>query len=105
MLRQLRLHNYRCFRDHAVLFDHSTVVVGKNNAGKSTLIEALRLLSLIVNRRGGSFVPAPAWTSESRFRVCLAANIANLGLNRDTFFHRYGDPPAQITATFTEGAI
>jgi GTPase SAR1 family protein len=103
MLRQLRLQNYRCFEDHTVLFNDSTVVVGKNNVGKSTLIEALRLLSLVINRRGGSLVPAPSWTSESPFRLCIAANISDLAFNRDRLFHRYGDPPAQITATFTEG--
>jgi len=40
MLRTLRLQNYRCF-DHTVAFHADTVVVGRNNAGKSTIVEAL----------------------------------------------------------------
>jgi AAA15 family ATPase/GTPase len=51
MLRTLRLRNYRCFRDHTVTFQPSTVVVGKNNAGKSTIVEALHLIAAVVNSK------------------------------------------------------
>ena len=51
MLRSLRLQNFRCFRDHTVTFHPSTVVVGKNNAGKSTIVEALHLIAAVVNRK------------------------------------------------------
>jgi energy-coupling factor transporter ATP-binding protein EcfA2 len=104
MLLQLRLENFRCFKDHNVIFNPTTVVVGRNNAGKSTLIQALELLSLIINRKGGGFVKPPTWISESRFRVCVSCHTSELELNRDTLFHRYGEPPARITAKFTEGA-
>jgi len=104
MLRQLRLENFRCFKDHTIVFNPTTVVVGRNNAGKSTLIQALEILSLTINRKGGSFVQLPAWCNEPRFRVGISSNIAHLELNRDTLFHRYGDPPARLTARFTEGA-
>jgi hypothetical protein len=105
MLRQLRLENFRCFKDHTVLFNPATVVVGRNNAGKSTLIQALEILSLVVNRKGGSFVKLPGWCGETRFRVGISSNVSELGLNQDTLFYRYGDPPARITARFTEGAV
>ena len=39
----------------------NTVVVGKNNNGKSSIIEALRVLAAVVNRKGGTFVRAPRW--------------------------------------------
>jgi predicted ATP-dependent endonuclease of OLD family len=44
MLEILNIKNYRCFEDHTVNFHESTVVVGKNNAGKSTIIEALYII-------------------------------------------------------------
>jgi predicted ATPase len=41
MLHSLRIENFHCFRDHSLSFGDTTVVVGKNNSGKSTVIEAL----------------------------------------------------------------
>src|SRR5690349_18695749 len=46
MLAQLRLQNFRCFDDHVVPIRDCTVIVGNNNAGKSTLVDALRLVSI-----------------------------------------------------------
>lgn len=105
MLRQLRMQNYRCFDDHTILFEPNTVVVGKNNAGKSSVIEALRLVGAVVNRKGAAFVPAPGWLGLSKFQVGIAPGISPLGLNLNAVFHRYGEPPAVITANFVGGAI
>jgi len=41
-LSKLRLRNFRCFKDEiSIDFDDITVLVGKNDSGKSTLMEAL----------------------------------------------------------------
>jgi AAA15 family ATPase/GTPase len=50
MLSALVLQNFRCFDQHRVELRPLTVIVGRNNAGKSTLIEALRLISLVTER-------------------------------------------------------
>ncbi len=105
MLRELRLQNFRCFEDHSVVFEPHTVVVGKNNAGKSSLIEALRLIAAVVNRKGGLFHPAPAWLDLPKFRVGIAPGISQLGLNLNSVFHHYGEPPAVITGRFKAGAV
>ena len=105
MLRQLRMQNFRCFEDHTILFESSTVVVGKNNAGKSSLIEALRIVAAVVNRKKTSFVHVPAWLELPRFQFGIAPGISHLGLNLNAVFHRYGEPPAIITASFKSGAV
>jgi hypothetical protein len=105
MLRQLRMQNFRCFEDHTILFESDTVVVGKNNAGKSSLIEALRLVAAVVNRRSASFVHVPAWLELPRFQFGIAPGITQLGLNLNTVFHRYGEPPAVLTASFKSSAV
>src|ERR1041385_1288109 len=87
MLRQLRLQNYRCFDDHTILFESNTIVVGKNNAGKSSVIEALRIISAVVNRKTAMFVPAPKWLDLPRFRIGFAPGISHLGLNLNAVFH------------------
>jgi hypothetical protein len=98
------MHNYRCFDDHTILLEPNAVLVGGNNAGKSSIIEALRILATVVNRRGASFVAAPAWANLSRFQLGIAPGISELGLNLNAVFHRYQEPPATITASFTDGA-
>jgi len=43
-LSRLRLRNFRCFRDEiAIDFDDITALVGKNDAGKSSVMEALEI--------------------------------------------------------------
>lgn len=103
MLRQLHLQNYRCFNDCAFAFEKATVVVGKNNAGKSTLVEALELVSTVVNRKGATFGCPPRWLDLPKFSRGIAPSISHLGLDLTTVFHRYGEPPAKIIATFEGG--
>lgn len=41
-LAQIRIQNIRCYRDEfAVAFDALTCIIAKNDAGKSTILEAL----------------------------------------------------------------
>jgi hypothetical protein len=103
MLRQLRLENFRCFKDHTITFNPLTVIVGRNNAGKSTVVEAIELLALILNRKATAFVNAPTWAERPRFRLGISKDISDLNFNRDTLFYRYGEGPATITARFSEG--
>jgi hypothetical protein len=104
MLRTLRLQNYRCFADHTVSLLPSTVIVGKNNAGKSTIVEALHLVAAVVNRKAANFVLPPQHLDIPRFRRGIVPKTAHLGINFSTIFHRYSEPPAIITASFKGGA-
>jgi AAA15 family ATPase/GTPase len=46
MLTKIRLTNFRGFADHELPILPLTLIVGRNNAGKSTIIEALRFIAL-----------------------------------------------------------
>jgi hypothetical protein len=85
------------------------VIVGANNAGKSTIVEALRLVALVTERLrspAARFVEPPEWLTGSRALIGVAPPVR--GLPTDAFaatlFHRYGPPPATVTATFLDGA-
>lgn len=117
MIKELRLQNFRGFDDHRIPFNPRTmIVVGKNNAGKSTIVEALRLVSLITNRyQKLEFRNVPSWLDRPRREKGVSPSLQSIELNLESAFHRYSDPPAIISdnvkpnalaseaATFSEG--
>ena len=106
MLNEIRIENFRCFKDHVVVFNSTTILVGANNAGKSTLVEALRILSLVVTRyRGLIYRDPPGWTELPRQAKGVSPSTRDVELRGGSVFHRYGEPPAKITATFSCGII
>ena len=104
MIKELRLENFRGFDDHRIPFNpRTTVVVGKNNAGKSTIVEALRLVSLITRYQRLEFCAVPSWLDRPRREKGVNPSLKNIELNLESAFHRYNDPPAIITCTFEKG--
>jgi AAA15 family ATPase/GTPase len=62
MLKTLEFDNYRCFSAHSLPLKKETIIVGKNNAGKSTVIEGFRLVGLITERyKNLNFHDVPDW--------------------------------------------
>ncbi len=104
MLVELILQNFKCFSRHAIPLRPLTIVVGRNNAGKSTIIEALRLVSLVANRL--EHLPlhdVPNWLDIASVNVGVTPSLENQDFNFSSVFHRYGDPPAKIVARFDTG--
>ena len=105
MLTELRLQNFRCFQDHVVPFKSISIVIGRNNAGKSTLVEALRLIAIITLRyQALGFHDAPRWGNIPRREAGVSPSLKGMEFNFQTAFHRYGEPPAIITASFSDGS-
>ncbi len=50
MIKQIKFENYRCFEKMTVSFKELVIVVGRNNVGKSTMIEALRMVSFATHK-------------------------------------------------------
>lgn len=105
MLRSLHLKNFRGFTDHTVRFKDISVVVGMNNAGKSTVVDALRILSITTQRfHSLRFLDPPEWTGLSPDRLGISPSLENLNLNFQTIFNQYSDPPGLVAAEFFNGA-
>lgn len=103
MLKSITLQNFRGFDKHRLPLKETTVIVGQNNAGKTTIVEALRLISLVVGRyRNLTYREAPHWSDLPRGHIGVAPSLKNIEINFDGIFHRYGDPPAVITANFVD---
>lgn len=82
-----------------------SIVVGRNNAGKSTLVDALRLVSIVAGRyQALHFRSPPKWGDLPKREVGVAPSLEGMDFNTENLFHRYGEPPATITASFTNNA-
>jgi energy-coupling factor transporter ATP-binding protein EcfA2 len=103
MLTNLRLQNFRCFDDHTLEFKPLTIVVGRNNAGKSTLVEALRLVSVVTSRYEDlNYQNVPSWLHIEGGLRGVAPSLHGIELSPGALFNQYGDPPAVITAHFAD---
>lgn len=81
------------------------IAVGRNNAGKSTLVEACRLLSLVTQRYANlSFKSAPPWLSLHKRLRGVSPSLSNININFASMMHRYYDPPAIIKAEFEDSS-
>lgn len=105
MITELRLQNFRCFDDHTVPFNQRTIIVGRNNAGKSTIVEALRLISVVVNRyQALTYQSVPDWLDLPRRMRGVRPNISDMEFSLESTFNHYSEPPAIITAIFNNGS-
>ena len=102
VLTELELKNFRCFQHHTVELEPKSLIVGKNNAGKSTCVEALRLVSLVTERmKNLQFRSAPrAFDLPARCKG-FCPSLESIEIHKECLFHRYGEPPAVVTATFS----
>ena len=101
MITELKLQNFRCFNEHTIPFKPISIVIGRNNAGKSTVVEALRLVSIVVSRyQSLAYRSVPDWADIPRREVGVSPSLKGMEFNFSTVFHRYGDPPSIITASF-----
>lgn len=104
MIAEITLKNFRGFESHTVPLDQFTLLVGKNNAGKSTVVEALRLISIITQRfQGLNYKPLPSWAERPKRERGVFPATSEFEFNTKSIFHRLGDPPAEVTACFSSG--
>jgi hypothetical protein len=109
LIERLRLQNFRGFEDHEVPLAETTLMVGANNAGKSTVVEALRLVALVAarlatpNRR---MLEPPEWLEHPEGFAGVRPAFSRMTPSgfEPSIFHQYEAPPAIITATFRGGA-
>jgi len=103
MLKSLRLQNFRGFVDHTVEFTPFTLLIGQNNAGKTTIIEALRIVAAAQARVAtANFAMAPGDFSESFTGPVFRFSLKTLDFDEGNIHHNYRvEDPAIITARFT----
>jgi len=104
MITEITLSNFRGFDNHSIPLRPVTIIVGKNNAGKSTVVEALRLISVITRRfQGLNYHELPSWIDRPRRERGVFPSTDDFEFSSEAVFHRLGDPPARIAARFSTG--
>ena len=79
-------------------------MVGRNNAGKSTMIEALKIISSVTRKyKTLRFTAPPEWVPREKNNG-VSPNVENMNISDRGIFNMYGNPPAIIEAIFTNGA-
>ncbi len=101
MIKDIELKNYRCYNKHKIKFTDFTIIVWKNNAWKSTLIEALRLISLVTNRyRNLQYKSPPADLELPINYIGINPSLKWIAISLKNIFHLLGSSPAQVTVNF-----
>ena len=103
MLEKIALRNYRCFESSEIVFRDTTVVVGNNNAGKSTLVEALRIIGEAAQKfKHTNYVPAPIELNLPESTKGFKLNLEHLRIDLRTIVYRYRTNTfAEIKAIFS----
>jgi energy-coupling factor transporter ATP-binding protein EcfA2 len=90
MLKSLTLENFKCFKKYKIDFDKFNLLVGKNNVGKSTVVDALKLISNV--------------TRYARYRDKYLEE-RDIPFSTINLRHDYSEDPTTITAEFSNDTL
>ncbi|WP_312561099.1 ATP-binding protein [Anaerospora sp.] len=104
MLKQIELINYRCFEYSKMSIRDISIIVGKNNSGKSTLIEALRMISMASKKCTNTTYVSPPKSLNMPITIRgFRLPVEDLKIDLRSVVHFYKHDIAKITATFRNG--
>ena len=100
MLKSLFLKNFRGFSEHKIAFGKESILIGKNNAGKTTVVEALRVLSVCQTRVStANFIPPPDWLVDHCLGSGYKLSLETIDFDFSNIHHGYDNSePALIRA-------
>lgn len=105
-LKSVHLENFRGFKDHTVYLTPTAVLVGQNNAGKSTFIDALRILAIAARRaKSARYGQPPDWLSAKAatgFGYRISFETIDFDFANVQYNHNRSDP-ALLQLQYTNG--
>ncbi|MEN6420170.1 MAG: AAA family ATPase [Clostridiaceae bacterium] len=105
MLKKVSFKNFRCFASSELTLRDISIIVGQNNAGKSSIVEALRLIAHAGNRSKSktNYVSAPKGFQLPSFAVGFFIKPERLKIDPNTAIYFYKtEETAIITAEFSD---
>ena len=90
MIKSVALKNFRGFRDHAIDFTPFCLLIGQNNAGKTTLIEALRIASAALTKSSSAnFEMAPDYLGPDITGAVFRFSVETLDIEHRGIHYNY----------------
>ena len=103
-ISSIRFRNYKAFADYSVSLGPFNVLVGPNNAGKSTVLGALRILSEGI-RRARSKTPVLIDDPKGHQVRAHPIMLQGLPVSTENVFHNYDESaPATVEFRLSNGA-
>lgn len=103
MITEIELKNYRCFEKAKIVFKDINVLVGKNNAGKSSIIEALRMVAYASQKAMSTiYKDAPIGLNISAREKGIRIDVEKLKIDLRGVVYLYEDKIAEIRANFDD---
>ncbi len=102
-LKSIRIKNYKCFRDVSFNIKNMNILIGENNAGKSTAIEAIKLIAYAAERlKKGNYIDCPMEISKMRRDKCVRLNIQTLLIDIGLSSYKYQGGISHIYGYFND---
>lgn len=105
MINKLIIKNFRCYDNTTITLQNTSILVGQNNAGKSTLIEVLKVIGVIVRKYQKSIYTRPPEWVPNETDNGIMPRIENQGISDRGIFYMYGNAPAKIEAFISNGCV
>lgn len=104
MIKKLLLENYRCFEKSEVVYKDLSIFVGKNNAGKSSMIEALRMVAYASQKSiQTTYKEAPYGLGVSGREKGIRIDVDKLKIDLRGIVYLYENKVAKVTVMFEDG--
>jgi len=102
-INSIRFRNYKAFRDYSISLSPFNVLVGPNNAGKSTVLGAIRILSEGIRRarsKSSELIDGPKGQQVRAYFV----KLEGLPISTENVFHNYDESsPATVEFRLSNG--
>lgn len=106
LLRRIKFINYRCYEHSEISFRNIAIIVGQNNAGKSTIAEALRIISVVARKfKNTTYTEPPKSLNLPLFKKGININLEHLKIELQSIVHKYREDQgvvAELIACFDE---
>lgn len=101
-LKSIRIKNYKCFKDVSFSIKNINILIGENNAGKSTAIEAIKLIAFAIEKlKKSNYIECPEEISDMSRNRCVLLNIQTLLIDIDLVSYKYQGGVSHIFGYFS----
>jgi AAA ATPase domain len=104
LITQLRLVNYKAFQYFSLPFRSTTVIVGPNNAGKSTIIGALRLCAAMLRQASRTGASLLREDRGEQYRA-WPLNLLLFGMEDDNLRHEFRPEETRLELKAKSGVV